>query len=567
MIPVPISVIRPTRKIMNQKSRKPTVGEALVELLADYGVELIFGIPGTHSIELYRGLGASNIRHISPRHEQGGGFMADGYARISGKPGVCFVITGPGVTNIATPLGEAYMDAVPMLVISPVNEPDADNHNRGRLHEITNQSAVTAPLTAFSATVEQPDEIPQLLARAFALFASERPAPVHISIPLSILPMPVTKKWRAESLSLPKLGEREQLHEVALALQRAQKPVIVAGGGACGCAENILRLAQEIPCPLLTTVAGRGIIPDDHPLCAGAQLRSSGIQKLLADSDLGVFIGTELAEPDHWSENLILPQQQIWINLDRVLLERISQQKTHNTITIIHGEADHAVQLISESIPPLSEAKLSAARKRCDHARAAVKKEYTRMEKTHLKVIDKILAHLPADTIIASDMTQLAYTAIDFVPLAKPNLWLHPCGYGTLGYALPAAIGALLARPHASASALASALVIVGDAGLQYTMQEMTLAAELKLNLVLLLWNNDALQQIRDDMDAAGIQPLGVRQQNPDFIALAHACGWRAQVVESLSTLGGELENAFEHAIERNQPVLLRLDQHSIISE
>ncbi len=546
---------------MNQKTRKPTVGEALVELLADYGVELVFGIPGTHSIELYRGLGAGNLRHISPRHEQGGGFMADGYARISGKPGVCFVITGPGVTNIATPLGEAYMDAVPMLVISPVNEPDPDNHNRGRLHEITNQSAVTAPLTAFSATVGKPDEIPQLLARAFALFASERPAPVHISIPLSILPMSVAKKWRAQSPPLPQLGERDQLHETALALQLAQKPVIVAGGGASGCAENILRLAQEIPCPLLTTVAGRGIIPDDHPLCAGAQLRSSGIQKLLADSDLGVFIGTELAEPDHWNDNLILPQQQIWINLDGALLKRITKQKTHSTIITIHGEAGDAAQRISESLPPLSESKLSAARKRCNHVRASVKKEYTRMEKTHLKVINKILAHLPPDTIIASDMTQLAYTAIDFVPLAKPNLWLHPCGYGTLGYALPAAIGALLTRPHASA------LVMVGDAGLQYTMQEMTLAAELKLNLVVLLWNNDALQQIRDDMDAAGIQPLGVRQQNPDFIALARACGWRAQVVESLSTLGGELENAFAHALEQNEPVLLRLDQHSIVSE
>ena len=133
-------------------NNKLSVGEALVKLLSEYGVELVFGIPGTHSIELYRGLENSPIRHISPRHEQGGGFMADGYARVSGKPGVCFVITGPGVTNITTPMGEAYMDSVPMLIISPVNDPDPDDINRGRLHEITNQSAVTKPLTAFSNT-------------------------------------------------------------------------------------------------------------------------------------------------------------------------------------------------------------------------------------------------------------------------------------------------------------------------------------------------------------------------------------------------------------------------------
>ena len=148
------------------------VGEALVELLEAYGVDTVFGIPGTHSLELYRGLARSSIRHISPRHEQGGGFMADGYARNSGKPGVCFVITGPGVTNITTPLGEAYMDSVPLLVISPVNTPDPSRQNVGRLHEITDQASVTAPLTAFSATASCAEDVPELLARAFAVFSS-----------------------------------------------------------------------------------------------------------------------------------------------------------------------------------------------------------------------------------------------------------------------------------------------------------------------------------------------------------------------------------------------------------
>ena len=170
-------------------------GEALVRLLHAYGVDTVFGIPGTHSLELYRGLANSNLRHVSPRHEQGGGFMADGYARISGKPGVCFVITGPGVTNIATPLGEAYMDSVPMLVISPVNTPDPGGENVGRLHEITDQAAVTAPLTAFSATAQSADDIPILLARAFAVFAGARPQPVHINIPLSVLHEQTRAEW------------------------------------------------------------------------------------------------------------------------------------------------------------------------------------------------------------------------------------------------------------------------------------------------------------------------------------------------------------------------------------
>ncbi len=541
---------------------QPTVGEAIVELLIDYGVELVFGIPGTHSIELYRGLGcavsdkvdtpaAVRIRHISPRHEQGGGFMADGYARISGKPGVCFVITGPGVTNITTPLGEAYMDSVPMLVISPVNEPDANHHNRGRLHEITNQSAVTAPLTAFSVTVGEVDEIPKLLARAFALFASETPRPVHISIPLSLLAMPVAKKWRALPASAqPSLATATdaQIARAAHMITCAQRPLIIAGGGTSRCAAAVVALGEAIPCPLLTTTAGRGVAPASHPLSVGAQVRARGVQALLENADLAIFLGTEFAQTDIWNEELKLPRQQIWVNLNREALQRAGEVLT------IHADAHDAVTRLTEKLPPPKSARRAQVHALCAATRDAHQHDMTPKEKAHWAVLTELMNHLPADAVIASDMTQIAYTATDYLPLERPNSWLHPCGYGTLGYALPAAIGAILADPSKPA------LVLVGDAGLQYTMQEMTLAAELELNLVVLLWNNDELQQIHDDMNAAGILAIGVRQKNPDFIALAHACGWQARIIESLSTVGIQLCEAFSES----GPVLLRLDQDLI---
>ena len=534
-----------------QKSGGLSVGEAIVQLLAEYGVEVVFGIPGTHSIELYRGLagdGAAKIRHISPRHEQGGGFMADGYARTGGKPGVCFVITGPGVTNLATPLGEAFADAVPMLVISPVNAPAAGGDNLGRLHEITDQAALTAPLTALSATVAAPDDIPKLIARAFAIFASARPAPVHINIPLGVFSMRVAERWQAVAPPARPIGAREKLDAVASLLQHAKTPVMVVGGGACDCADEVLRLATTVACPLLTTVAGRGIIAGDHALSVGAQLRASGAQQLLAASDFGVFIGTELAEPDHWNDDLKLPSQQVWINLDDALLKRKSGATT------INGDAGDAVQYLIQKIKPASKTKFAAAKKRCDDARKKIKTQYTRKEKIHLNVINELLKHLPANAIITSDMTQLAYTAIDFVPLTQPKKWHHPCTYGTLGYALPAAIGALIASENNT-----PALAIVGDAGFQYTMQEMTLAAELNLNLTALLWNNNALQQIADDMTAAGFQPTATTQQNPDFIALAKACNWNAREV-TLASLGEELKKSYSES----KPVLLQLNEHSI---
>src|ERR1044072_9039656 len=164
-----------------------TCGEVLVKLLEAYGVELIFGIPGVHTVELYRGLPATKIRHITPRHEQGAGFMADGYARVSCKPGVCFIVTGPGMTNILTAMGQAYADSLPMLVISAVNRTEHLGMGEGRLHELPSQRGLVAGVSAFSHTLLKPQQLPDVLARAFALFAAARPRPVHIEIPTDVI--------------------------------------------------------------------------------------------------------------------------------------------------------------------------------------------------------------------------------------------------------------------------------------------------------------------------------------------------------------------------------------------
>ncbi|WP_313464409.1 thiamine pyrophosphate-binding protein, partial [Pseudomonas nitroreducens] len=167
-----------------------TCGEFLVKQLEAWGVDTVFGIPGVHTVELYRGLPHSGIRHITPRHEQGAGFMSDGYARVTGKPGVCFIITGPGMTNILTAMGQAYADSIPMLVISSVNERSRLAHGNGYLHELPNQRAMVAGVSAFSHTLMSVEELPAVLARAFAVFDSERPRPVHIELPLDIITAP-----------------------------------------------------------------------------------------------------------------------------------------------------------------------------------------------------------------------------------------------------------------------------------------------------------------------------------------------------------------------------------------
>ena len=168
----------------------PSCGEAVVRLLEQYDVDTVFGIPGVHTLEIYRGLAASDIRHVSPRHEQGAAFMADGYARIAGKPGVCALITGAGLTNAATPIAGAYHDSIPMLVVSSATASADNGRGHGSLHDLPDQRAFMATITAESIEVRDPAELPEAFARAFEIFESRRPRPVHIGIPIDVLDLP-----------------------------------------------------------------------------------------------------------------------------------------------------------------------------------------------------------------------------------------------------------------------------------------------------------------------------------------------------------------------------------------
>ncbi|MGB4826513.1 MAG: thiamine pyrophosphate-binding protein, partial [Paracoccaceae bacterium] len=166
-----------------------TVGERLVEGLAARGVEVVFGIPGVHTIELYRGLASGLVRHVTPRHEQGAGFMADGYARVTGKPGVAFVITGPGLTNTLTAMAQARSDSVPMLVISGVNHRESLGHGLGLLHELPDQAAMVRPLCQ-TERLDDPAQLGAALDRAFAAMLGARPGPAHIEIPTDVMGLP-----------------------------------------------------------------------------------------------------------------------------------------------------------------------------------------------------------------------------------------------------------------------------------------------------------------------------------------------------------------------------------------
>ena len=221
-------------------------GEALMHLLEAYGVTTVFGIPGEHTLELYRGIEKSNVRAVTPRNEQGASFMADGYARVTGNPGVCTIITGPGVTNAATGIGQAYADSIPMLVISSANDSPSLGKGWGRLHETTDLCAITRPITAFSAMVHDPVEVPELIAQAFTVFRSRRPRPVHIAIPIDVMEMPVTDDWQPYELPDLPIPGSAVIESAAQLLAESASTVMMVGGGAQHASTEVTQLAERL---------------------------------------------------------------------------------------------------------------------------------------------------------------------------------------------------------------------------------------------------------------------------------------------------------------------------------
>src|ERR1700719_861953 len=232
-----------------------TCAEAVMKLLAAYEVDTVFGMAGTMTLELYRGIARTGIRHVQCRNEQGASFMADGYARATGKPGVCTIIGGPCGTNAATGIAQAYCDSQPMLVLSGASPAPTQGKGWGAIHELNDQAAVTVGFTAFSAMVRYPEEVPELIARAYAVFRGSRPRPVHLSLPRDVLPETVEDDWktrRAPSLPMP---DPAAIEEAADRLAQATHPLILVGGGAVGTRKTLADIVEHIGAPVLSTNA------------------------------------------------------------------------------------------------------------------------------------------------------------------------------------------------------------------------------------------------------------------------------------------------------------------------
>ncbi|MDM3869796.1 5-guanidino-2-oxopentanoate decarboxylase [Porticoccus sp. W117] len=527
-----------------------TCGEVLAKYLEAYGIDTAFGIPGTHTIELYRGLPQTSIRHVTPRHEQGAGFMADGYARVTGKPAACITVSGPGAYNIATAMGQALQDSVPMLVISADNNSWEKGLGEGRLHETRNLQAAMAECSVWSHTLARPEELPKVMARAFAIFNSQRPGPVHLTLPLNVITanadQVAVETWALPSRPAP---AQDALAAAAELLNNAQRPVLALGGGAADAAEAVQQLADTLDAPVTLTHNAKGLLPADHPLLVNTSPSYQPVRDLYQSADVILGIGTEFSETDYdffFNGEFHLGEAKL------VRIDIDSTQLTRNVRPDVSLCADSR-SAIDALLPLLQQGSRNGAART-----AAVKEQLAPLNHNGYQVfLDSIQQALPG-AIVMGDSTQPAYfAAAQYDAPATRRFASAATGYGTLGYALPAAFGAKLAQPNLPV------VCLIGDGGLQFTINDLSTAVEAQIPVVILVWNNQRYEMIAQNFETAGMEPIACDIHTPDFVAIAKGYGCPAQQAHNLD----ELQQQMQAAQQQNVPTLIEICEQDFIGE
>lgn len=482
-----------------------TVAQQLVGWLKSMGVDVIFGIPGVHTIELYRALPESGIRHITPRNEAGAGFMADGYARVSGRFGVALVITGPGLTNILTPMAQARADSVPMLVISGVNRRDTLGKGLGYLHELPDQLSLTAALgPAFH--LDQPEELPSLIQKAELALTTGRGTPVHIQIPLDLM--------AAEAPPFAALPVVPDVDPTGIAkanrlLNAGTAPVILAGGGCRRSGPALRALAEHLGAPVILTTNARGLM-HDHPLVIPASPSLAPVRDLIRSADPLIVLGSELGptDCDMYADGDFPPTQgMIRVDIDAAQLDR------HPAALTLQGDVARFLPLLTcDSPAPIGPERARATRQA---ARAALPPGY----EAEVALLES-LRHAYPDAIMVGDSTQIIYAGNLYYDHDRAGGWFNAAtGYGALGYATGAAVGAALAAPKTRI------LCLIGDGGLMFAPGELLTAVEENLDITFIVFNNHGYGEIAEAMRTAGSDVLGCTPRPPDLNAFARACG------------------------------------------
>ena len=509
-----------------------TGGRAVAAALAAHGVELVWGIPGTHNLELYAGLGEAGIRHVSPRHEQGAAFAADGYARATGRVGVCVTTSGPAVLNAATALAQAYSDSIPVLLVAPgmpLRHPGLGN---GELHETKDLGAAMGGIVAATHRVTSVEEIPVAVAQAFARMTSGRPRPVHLEIPLDLL-VAEGEASPVAPITVPATApDPAALDAAAELLARAERPLLLAGGGAVHAAGELRLAAERLGAPVVCSINGKGTLDEHHPLSMGAGYGRAVCAELAADADAVLVVGSELAPSDLWLGPLPFGGAVVRVDVDPVGM-------VTNVVPDVAVVGDAALGL-GGLLERWGSAPAGGGVERAERWRDAFHAGAARDAERWAGLLAAIDDAIGERGVVAADSAMVCYYgALAALRPRHPRSFLYPTGYGTLGYALPAAIGAGLGRPGDRV------LALIGDGGVLFSVAELAAAAQERLALPVVVVDNSGYGEIRNEMRDRGDPPLGVDFAGLDFAALGRAFNCHGETVAAPDDIRDALERAF----------------------
>ncbi|MGJ0204080.1 thiamine pyrophosphate-binding protein [Leucobacter sp. gxy201] len=505
----------------------------------------MFGIPGTHNIEIYRGLRASGIRHVLTRHEQGASYAADGYARASGRPGVVIATSGPGVTNCITGIANAYADGVPLLVLSPGAPRGQERRNLGFLHEAKDQRAGVDRFAAESVRAESQEALEEAIHRAFLGFRTGRPRPVHIEIPTDLIEEPSAGPPGAAWTAPPLSPDPAAIAGVVAAMREAKRPLIVVGGGAVAHGAVLTALVDATGIPIVTTVQGKGAVSERHPLSAGALAGGSAAFPPIGRADLILAFGTELKNAG----------TRPGARVARFDIDPGQLHKHRRADLPVLGDAGLAADALLGAVrraphPGDGDAWVREVLGDAADVRAEAVERWGALHAAVMRAAREEGAGEEKPAVLTGDSSQISWQGtVRAAMLDEPRGFLTTDGYATLGYGLPAAIGARIARPEANVVAL------LGDGALMFSVQELITAAEQRLPIPVVVFDNGGYAEIEQNMRDAGVDPFAVALTPPDYAALAAGlrCGFgEARTPE-------ELERAVAAALEAEGPTLIRI--------
>lgn len=499
-----------------------TGGEALVEQLVLEGVHDVFGVPGVQLDWATDALrkAQDRVRLYVPRHEQATSYMADGYARVSGRPGVCMVVPGPGLLNATAGLATAYSCNSPVVCIAGHIHSTAVDQGRGLLHEIKNQAGILASVTKWNGRARSVAEIPSLIREAFKQATSGRPQPVGVEIPHDFLQGTADVSLATPDGQDGRTKPQAAIDAAAALLDSAQFPVIYVGGGvqAAGATAELKALAEALDAPVVLGENGRGALSDRHSLT----LNAVGGRAVFPHADVALIVGSRFTDTTT-GQPILQPGKTRFIFLNA---DPGSWAPPRSAALTIHSDAKLGLAALAASVRRRTPTRAADVAK----VREWVSAQITTLEPQR-SWLGALRASLPDDGIFVNELTQVGYVARSHYPVFEPGTFLSPGYQGTLGYGFPTSLGAAVAangRP---------VVAITGDGGFGWAMQELATAARYRLHVAVVLFNDGHFGNVRTFQIQKFGAPFGDELYNPDFCMLAAAFGVRHARVDTPDAL------------------------------